>query len=129
MSMFREESVVSENVSFIPSFAVDVVEEDVDLTSVSLPRRSSEDSSSLKKESLKEVPSENGVDHPEYYGGEDNPYEVIKVIEAWGLGFKLGNAIKYIGRAGKKDSKTLIKDLKKAVFYLNRKIDELSGEL
>jgi integrase len=32
------------------------------------------------------------VDHPEHYGGADNPYEAIKVIEAWDLGFCLGNA-------------------------------------
>ena len=35
------------------------------------------------------------------HGGEDNPYEAIKVIEAWGLDFCLGNAVKYISRAGK----------------------------
>ena len=35
------------------------------------------------------------VEHPAHYGGADNPYEAIKVIEAWGLGFCLGNTIKY----------------------------------
>lgn len=39
------------------------------------------------------------VDHPKHYGGESNAYEAIKVIDAWGLGFCLGNAIKYICRA------------------------------
>lgn len=43
------------------------------------------------------------VDHPEHYGGVDNPYEVIKVIEAWELDFSLGNVVKYISRAGKKE--------------------------
>lgn len=42
------------------------------------------------------------VDHPAHYGGQDNPFEVIKVIDAWSLGFCLGNAVKYIARAGKK---------------------------
>ena len=42
------------------------------------------------------------VNHPNHYGGEDNPYEAIKVIEAWDLGFHLGNTVKYISRAGKK---------------------------
>jgi hypothetical protein len=42
------------------------------------------------------------VDHPAHYGGEDNPYEAIKVVEAWGLDFHLGNVVKYISRAGKK---------------------------
>jgi hypothetical protein len=45
--------------------------------------------------------------HPAHYGGEDNPYEAIKVIEAWlspeaFIGFCRGNAIKYLSRAGKK---------------------------
>lgn len=53
------------------------------------------------------------VDHPAHYGGGDNPYEAIKVIEAWGLGFCLGNTVKYIARAGKKDGGgKLIEDLK-----------------
>lgn len=42
------------------------------------------------------------VDHPPHYGGADSPYEVIKVILAWGLGFCLGNVVKYVARAGKK---------------------------
>ena len=41
------------------------------------------------------------VNHPKHYGGADNTYEAIKVIEAWELGFCLGNTIKYISRAGK----------------------------
>lgn len=60
------------------------------------------------------------VDHPAHYGGADNPYEAIKVIEAWGLGFCLGNTVKYIARAGKKDA--TVQDLKKARWYLNREI-------
>jgi hypothetical protein len=38
------------------------------------------------------------INHPPHYGG-DSTYEAIKVIEAWGLGFSLGNALKYICRA------------------------------
>lgn len=64
------------------------------------------------------------VNHPEHYGGKDNPYEAIKVIEAWGLGFCLGNTVKYISRAGKKNSDTLIQDLKKALWYLSREIEK-----
>lgn len=55
-----------------------------------------------------------------HYGSADDPYEAIKVIEAWGLGFHLGNAVKYISRAGKKSGETLLKDLKKAAWYLDR---------
>ena len=60
------------------------------------------------------------VNHPKHYGGKDNPYEAIKVIEAWGLGFHLGNVVKYISRAGKKGS--AVEDLEKALWYLKRTI-------
>jgi rRNA processing protein Krr1/Pno1 len=67
--------------------------------------------------------SNSNVIHPKHYGGKDNPYEAIKVIEAWGVGFNLGNTLKYISRAGKKDS--TIQDLEKALFYLDREIQNL----
>ena len=68
------------------------------------------------------------VDHPLHYGGEDDPYEAIKVIEAWGLGFHLGNTVKYISRAGKKSGQSLLQDLKKARWYLDRWIKKLEAE-
>jgi hypothetical protein len=64
------------------------------------------------------------IDHPQHYGGADNLYEAIKVIEAWELGFCLGNCIKYISRAGKKDRGKTLEDLKKARWYLNREISK-----
>ena len=63
------------------------------------------------------------VNHPAHYGGEFNPYEAIKVIEAWSLDFCLGNAVKYIARASKKDDR--IVDLKKARWYIDREIQNL----
>lgn len=66
------------------------------------------------------------VDHPNYYGGDSNPYEAIKVIEAWDLDFNLGNAVKYISRAGKKNSETEGEDLEKALWYLQRALNKLS---
>jgi len=68
------------------------------------------------------------VNHPSHYGGADNPYEVIKVIHAWSLDFCLGNTIKYIARAGKKDPLKEIEDLKKAAWYLNEKINQLENK-
>jgi iron-sulfur cluster repair protein YtfE (RIC family) len=65
------------------------------------------------------------VSHPEHYGGKENPYEAIKVIEAWDLDFCLGNVVKYISRAGKKNN--TIEDLKKAQWYLNRKINQMEN--
>jgi hypothetical protein len=70
--------------------------------------------------------SHEAVNHPAHYGGADNPYEAIKVIEAWGLGFCLGNTVKYISRAGKKDA--TLQDLKKARWYLDREISNLDPE-
>lgn len=67
------------------------------------------------------------VNHPPHYGGDDDPYEAIKVIEAWGLGFHLGNTVKYISRAGKKSGATLLQDLKKARWYLDRLIKRLEA--
>ena len=65
------------------------------------------------------------VNHPQHYGGEDNPYEAIKVIEAWDLDFHLGNTVKYISRAGNKGTDKELQDLNKALWYLKRKIELL----
>ena len=65
------------------------------------------------------------VNHPKHYGGESNPYEAIKVIEAWDLDFCLGNAVKYISRAGKKDSSKELEDLNKAIWYLKRRSEQI----
>ena len=68
------------------------------------------------------------VNHPLHYGGEENPYEVVKVCEAWGLDHDayIFNVVKYVARAGLKDSDKEIQDLKKALWYLNRKIENLT---
>lgn len=71
------------------------------------------------------------VNHPAHYGGAENPYEAIKVIRAWKLGFSLGNAVKYICRAGKKGQpggvpvfvEDTLEDLKKARWYIQEEID------
>lgn len=65
------------------------------------------------------------VNHPNHYGGKDNPYEVIKVCEAWELhkDAYLFNVVKYVARAGKKDPNKELEDLKKAAFYLAKKIE------
>ena len=65
------------------------------------------------------------VNHPQHYGGKNNEYETIKVIDAWELGFSLGNTVKYISRAGKKEKDKELQDLKKALFYLKHHIDNL----
>ena len=64
---------------------------------------------------------------PNHYGGKDNQYEVFKVLEAWELDkdFYLGNVIKYVARAGKKNKSKEKEDLQKALVYLQRRIDSL----
>lgn len=78
---------------------------------------------------LTEPSAEHPIAHPDYYGGEDNPYEAIKVIEAWDLGFHLGTAVKYISRMGKKSGEPSTRDLRKAVWYMQREIARLENRL
>lgn len=66
------------------------------------------------------------VNHPDHYQSSDPTYETINVIEAWDLDFCLGNAIKYISRAGKKGDQ--VEDLEKAAWYINRKIEKLKHD-
>jgi hypothetical protein len=63
------------------------------------------------------VPAE-AIDHPSHY--TFGRYEVIDVIEDWQLGFHLGNAVKYIARAGRKGD--ALEDLRKARWYLDREV-------
>lgn len=77
-----------------------------------------------ESEACSDAPKEQ-VDHPSHYGGRNSPYEVIEVIEAWELDFHLGNTVKYVARAGKKNPDKEIEDLEKAAWYLARKIKNL----
>jgi hypothetical protein len=61
------------------------------------------------------------VNHPAHY--RPGTYEAINVIEAWGLGFCLGNAVKYIARHNLKGS--ALEDLKKARWYIDRAVAAL----
>lgn len=72
---------------------------------------------------ITETLKKEAVNNPSHYGGKDNPLEVINIIEHYNLDFKLGNTVKYILRAGKKDD--IIQELKKAKWYLDRKIAQL----
>lgn len=63
------------------------------------------------------------VNYPSHY--TDGKYEVLDFIEERKLNFSIGNAVKYIARAGKKDPNKEIEDLSKARFYVNREIKRL----
>ena len=71
------------------------------------------------------VSGHDAVDNPSHYCG--TKYQVINYIEDWGLGYCLGNVVKYICRAGKKymgDKQKELQDLKKAKWYLERRLEE-----
>lgn len=63
------------------------------------------------------------VDHPPHYNFAT--IEPIDVIEDWQLGFHEGNAVKYIARAQHKGNE--LQDLKKAMWYLLRRIEQVEG--
>ena len=60
------------------------------------------------------------VNHPAHY--TTGKIEVIDYIEDQKLPYHLGNAVKYISRAGKKDKRKKVEDLRKAVWYIERYI-------
>ena len=68
------------------------------------------------------------VSHPSHYA-EGRKYEPKDVIRDWNLNFSLGNAVKYISRAGRKDASKTIEDLRKAIFYIEDEIMAIEGEV
>lgn len=83
------------------------------------------DAPTYAQEQLADIERREAVDRPSYYkrGG----IEAIDAIEAWGLGFNLGNVVKYIARAGRK-TKDGLQDLQKAEWYLSREIERRKRE-
>ena len=73
----------------------------------------------------KDNPPADNVNHPSHY--TSGKIEVIDFIEDKELGFHLGNAVKYISRAGRKNPAKIVEDLQKAVWYINREIGRLEG--
>jgi hypothetical protein len=67
--------------------------------------------------------SSDSINHPPHY--TFGAIEVIDAIEAWQLGFHLGNVVKYVARAAHKGRH--LDDLKKARWYLDREISRLEG--
>jgi len=69
---------------------------------------------------------EEKVDHPSHYGGAGSTYEAVNVIEALGFNFLIGNVVKYLWRAGRKTGTYAPEDLRKALWYLEREIHNVS---
>ena len=63
----------------------------------------------------------NAVNHPAHY--TDGKIEVFDFIQDKGLGFCLGNVVKYVARAGKKNPAKRVEDLQKAAWYLQKQIE------
>ena len=86
------------------------------------------ESKETESKSITDFQQSSNVNHPSYYGGADNPYEAIKIIDALSLtkGFCLGSAIKYLVREGSKQDNPAVQDLQKAAWYLNYYIDYIN---
>lgn len=65
------------------------------------------------------------IKHPSHYV-EGRKFEPKDVIRDWGLNFNLGNAVKYLARAGRKAE--LVEDLKKAQQYIQFEIEAIEAE-
>ena len=70
------------------------------------------------------------IDHPQHYGGSENPYETIKVLEAWMtrdemIGFCKGNALKYLSRHREKGG---LSDLEKSAWYSRYMVEYLKAD-
>ena len=63
------------------------------------------------------------VEHPDYYSS--GGMEAIDFIDAHELNFNLGNVVKYIARAGKKEGSDTLTDLSKANWYLEHEIERI----
>jgi hypothetical protein len=68
------------------------------------------------------------VNHPKHYKSHPSGIECIEITRH--LNFNIGNAIKYLWRAGLKggDKEKHVEDLKKAVWYINDQIEMLENE-
>lgn len=91
----------------------------------SLKEAAVETGRNIAKEAVNVSNEYNLVTKPSHYT-EGRKYEPRKVIYDWGLDFNLGNAVKYISRAGRKND--AIEDLKKAIQYIEFELEELENE-
>ncbi len=66
------------------------------------------------------------VNHPLHYTSDPSGIECIQITRH--RNFNVGNAFKYLWRAGIKDDQRQIEDLQKAIFYINDEINRLEGK-
>ena len=65
--------------------------------------------------------------NPDHYKG-NRKYETIAVIEDWNLNYRLGNALKYLSRNGRKPGEDAREGLMKAIWYLEREIQAQTSQ-
>jgi hypothetical protein len=75
-------------------------------------------------EMVSQIDHDDLIQHPKHYTSHPSGIECIEITEH--CNFCLGNAIKYIWRAGLKDGK--VQDLRKAIWYIQREIDRIERE-
>lgn len=104
---------------------LDLIFWDNELEEVAAPQENPHTESEFinKHENIVNTIETDVVNKPSHY--QFSEYEPIKVIQAWDLSFALGNVVKYIARAGRKDSSKLIEDLEKAKRYLELELEHL----
>ncbi|WP_126244358.1 DUF3310 domain-containing protein [Chitinophaga rhizosphaerae] len=71
-------------------------------------------------------PENDFVNRPGHYTA--GAIEVIDFIEDQGFNYRIGNAVKYLCRAGRKDPAKHVEDLQKAIWYINREIQTLEKD-
>lgn len=107
-------------VSYFPNYSV-IDGEDLDMSKISCTKEELDAKTGGPADKTQEA-----VDHPSHYN--TGKIEVIDYIDDQQLNFSLGNAVKYISRAGKKDKHKQIEDLEKAVWYINHEIERLKKD-
>lgn len=99
-------------------------------TSIEPYVRSEEEKEQIRKlmrESRKLQPSEPDlVNHPPHYTSDPSGVEAITVLRH--RNYNIGNAMKYLWRAGLKNQETHVQDLQKAIFYINDEINRLNNK-
>lgn len=75
---------------------------------------------------MRKAKKHDGVNHPSHYTAHPSGVECIDVVEH--MTFNVGNAVKYLWRAGLKDGEPAPRDLKKARWYIDREIRKVEKE-
>ena len=110
-------------VGFVKSYSI----EDARIKAAAYDAVLLEDGDSFPR--VAETPTKEAVNHPSHYNAHPSGVECITIAEHYN--FNVGNAIKYLWRAGLKEDSSLdsaekeLEDVKKALWYVQRHLDNL----